>query len=524
MASNSPNSPRQRMINLMYLVFIAMLALNVSSEVLTGFELVEDSLLRSVKISTDNNNRIFNDLKESYQNNPQKTETWFYSGRSVKDRTDSLYNYIQDIKIRIVQRADGKEGDPEKLKRPDDLNASTEIMFHQGKDGAKLREAINEYREFVSNKVNNPSIRNIIESNLSTQPSKKADKNKQTWEESLFLDMPMAATITLLTKLQNDIRSAEGEVLSDLKKNIDIDDFRVNKIEAFVIPESQTVMRGTSYRADIVLAALDSTQRPKIVVNERELPEDANGKYVIGTGSTGTFQLKGYIEMPRSDGSFSSHEFSSEYFVTEPSATIAPVLMNMLYAGVDNEIKIAVPGVANQNVTASISNGTLTNKGNGMWVAKPSLGSDAIITVSARMSGGRMQEMTKGTFRVRRLPDPTPYLNITAPDGNKDRFKGGRPLSKAALTNVDVLNAAIDDGILDIQFTVVSFELSTTDNLGLTQRALSNGSRFSESQKNLIRGIERGRGGKTVLLRGIVVRGPEGTERTLNAPLEIIIN
>ena len=522
MASNSPNSPRQKMINLMYLVFIAMLALNVSSEVLDGFDLVEESLLRSVKAASQRNEGVFEDLKQYYSANPDKAQEWYEKGAQVKEKTDSLFNFIQESKIKIAKKSDGKDGDPEHIKRPDDLNAAYEVMFERGKNYAtQLKSDIDTYREYVTTLVSNPSIKNIIKSNLQTEPSRKAKENKQTWEESMFWQMPTAAAITLLTKLQNDIRYAEGEVLGDLVKNIDVMDFRVNKLEAFVIPESQIVMRGGSYRASIGLLAQDTTQRPKIFVNGKQLPDDANGIYSVGTSSTGTFPIKGYVEMPRGDGSFFRQEFSTEYFVVQPSATIAPVWMNVLYAGVENEVQIAVPGVASQNVSASISNGSLTHKSNDIWIANPRYGSDAIITVTAKMAGGRSQEMAKQTFRVRPLPDPTPYLNITNADGNKVRYKGGTPLAKAALIAVDALSAAIDDGILDRPFTVLRFELQKFDSMGFAMTTSSEGARFSQQQKNVIRDMQRG---QTLLIRGIVVRGPDGIERNLNAPMEIRIN
>ena len=522
MASNSPNSPRQKMINLMYLVFIAMLALNVSSEVLDGFALVEESLLRSVKVATERNNRIFDDLVTAYNSNPEKTQEWYTKGALVKEKGDSLFNYTQELKDRIVKKVDGKEGNPEHIKRPDDLNAAYEVMFEHGKnDAAKLKSEVDDYREIVTSLVSDLSIKSIIENNLSTEPSEKAQTNKQSWEESMFWRMPVAAAITLLTKLQNDIRYAQGAVLGDLVKNIDLKDIRVNKIEAYVIPETQIVMRGGSYRAAIGAMALDSTQRPHIFVNGKPLTDEANGMYVAGAGSTGTFSVKGYIEMPQGDGSFITRDFSTEYFVIEPSATVAPVWMNMLYAGVENEIRIAVPGVANQNVTATISNGTLTSKGNGIWVAVPNLGSDAEITVPAKMGGNRSQEMAKSTFRVRQLPDPTPYLNITNVDGNKVRYKGGTPLARAALLAVDVLSAAIDDGILDQPFTVLRFDLVKFDSMGFQMTTPSNGANFTQQQKDVIRGAQRG---QTLLIKGISVRGRDGLDRTLNAPMEIRIN
>ena len=173
MAVNSPNSPRQKMINLMYLVFIAMLALNVSSEVLDGFALVEASMLRSVKASSEHNDRIFSELKEHKEST--KAKQWYDKGAEVKQKSDSLFDYIQDLKYRIVVKADGKDGNPEQLKHPDDLNAAYDVMFEREKNyAAKLKKDIDEYRLCVDTLVTNPSIKNIITSNLSTELSKKA--------------------------------------------------------------------------------------------------------------------------------------------------------------------------------------------------------------------------------------------------------------------------------------------------------------------------------------------------------------
>ena len=517
MAVNSPNSPRQKMINLMYLVFIGMLALNVSTEVLDGFKLVEDSLLRSVKSSNERNEQIFADLEDYYKENKEKTEEWYKKGTQVRDRTEALYNYTQDLKNRIVIKADGKNGDPENLKHPDDLNAAYEIMFERGKnDGAKLKSEIDSYREYIASLVTNPSIKNIIESNLSTEPSAKAKENKQSWEESMFWQMPVAAAVTLLTKIQNDIRYAEGAVLSDLLNNVDITDYRVNKLSAFVIPQSQTVMRSSQYIADIVLAAVDSTQRPDIFVNGRELSKEANGRYVGPTNSTGTFPVDVLIKMPDGKGGFRDFGYKTQYFVQEPSVTIAPLLMNILYAGYEMEVEIAVPGIANTNVTPTMTNGTLTRKGDGIWVAKAATAnSEAVITAKVSIDG-RTLEMKK-SFRVRPLPDPTPQLTIPE---QALPFKGGA-LSKATLLGLNVAEAAIDDGILKVPFTVLSFEVITTNALGVSVSAPSDGARFSERQKALLRDLPRG---KMVYLRRIVARGPAGDERTLNSPLEIIIN
>lgn len=521
MAVNSPNSPRQRMINLIYLVFIAMLAINVSKEVIDGFELVEESLVRSTKATGSRNNLIFKDLELYHTTNPEKTEIWYNLAKDVKIKSDSLHNYVEDLKWKIVRDADGKDGDPENLKHPEDLNASNRIMFESGKDEAKkLKTSIDEYRTFISSLLTDPTKKDIIEKNLTTEPSKKAKKNNQSWEQSMFERMPMAAAVTLLTKMQNDIRSAEGEALTTLLKNVDVGDFRVNQIQARVIPQSQIVMRGGSYVADIMLTAIDSTQKPKIYINDKLLSESSDGIYKAVAGAPGTYTLKGFMEMLRGDGSISKYPFSSEYFVVEPSATVSPVLMNVLYAGIDNDIRIAVPGVASQNITASMTNGTLNRKGDGLWTARPAtIGTDAVVTVTAKV-GDRSQEMAKNIFRVRRLPDPAPYLEYKDDKGNSVQFKKGR-ISKNNLISIGELKAAIDDGILNIPFTIIRFEmLSFDESMGTAINDVSDGKNFSSSQKDRIRQMSRG---KVVFIRKIIAKGPDGIERELST-LDITVN
>jgi gliding motility-associated protein GldM len=520
MAANSPNSPRQKMINLMYLVFIAMLALNVSSEVLDGFALVEESLVRSVDALTKRNQLLFDDLDTYHQVAPEKTKVWYDMAKKVKDQSDSLSDYIDRKKIEIVRQSDGEDANLEVLKHPDDLNAAFDVMIAPGKTGGvDLKHSIDQYRTFISELLEDSIKRKIIESNLTTQPSRKAKENKQTWEESMFWQMPMAAAITLMTKLQNDVRYAEGEAIATLLKNVDMGDFRVNQIIAAVIPISQVVMRGGNYVANISLSAVDSTQRPKIVVNGNPLPTDANGIYRAGTSRSGNFPVKGYIEMTRGDGSASKYPFETEYYVMEPTATIAPTLMNVLYAGYSNPVRIAVPGVPDQHIRPSMTNGSLDRQGD-LWIARPAkVGVEAVISVEARIGEGSWQNMARTVFRVHALPDPLPYLNYTDENGNVRKFKGGK-LSKSQLIAINEVKAAIDDDLLNISYTVLKFETLFFDSMGNVIPEVSNGANFSDRQKDYIRRLSRG---KMFLIRGVVARGPDGIDRTI-PPIEVTVN
>lgn len=518
--SNNPNSPRQRMINLMYLVFIAMMALNVSSEVLDGFGLVEGSLQTSISTSSHRNELVAEELEDYYRNNPEKVQEWYEKGMLVKRASDSLYNYIQDLKIKIAQVTDGKDADVNNIEHKDDLEAPSRVMLAPTTgEGKKLRLAIENYRTMMGQMIQDSAKLKLMETCLSTTPPHKPGINTRTWEEALFENMPVAAAVTLLTKLQSDVRYTEGEALSMLLSSVDVGDYRVNEITAQVIPQSQIVMRGSQYKANIVLSAVDSTKRPTIFVNGKELPAENAGVFTVTAGATGTFPIKGYIEMPNSDGSVMRRDFESEYFVTEPSATVAPTLMNVLYAGIANPIRIAVPGVPSGNVTATMTNGTLTRQGD-LWEARPTtVGTEAVISVNARMADGRSVEMAKTSFRVRALPDPLPYIEYKDQNGNTRKFKGGQ-LAKRSLVEADGILAAIDDDLLDVKYTVLRFELTFFDSMGNAIPEVAEGTHFSQRQKDYIRRLTKG---KRFYITRVVAKGPDGIERTIPT-IEVIVN
>lgn len=518
--ANKPNSPRQKMINLMYLVFIAMMALSISTEVLDGFVLVEDSMRTSINNTSRRNDIVAGDLESYYHNNPEKVKEWYEKSIQVRKESNELFDYIQSLKERIVKHADGENGDVNNIRRQDNIESSSYIMLSPiTGEGKKLREAIDRYRTMMANLIADSEKTKVLEANLSTVAPKRKGTATPSWEVAMFENMPVVAAVTILTKLQNDIRAAEGEVLTNLLSSVDIGDYRVNQIRAQVIPESQVVMRGSQYKANIVLSAVDSTKRPAVYVNGQELPYENKGLYTVTAGSAGIFPIKGYIEMPNNDGTVSRHNFESQYFVTEPTATVAPTLMNVLYAGYTNPVRIAVPGIASSNISATMSNGTLTRDGD-IWYARPAqVGTEAIISVNARMADGRTVEMAKSSFRVRALPDPLPYIEYKDPNGNTRRFKGGA-IAKRDLIAADGILAAIDDDLLNVEFNVLRFELTFFDSMGNAIPEVSQGTMFTAGQKNKIRALARG---KRFYISRVVAKGPDGIERTLPT-IEVIVN
>ena len=507
------------MINLMYVVLMAMLALNVSTEVLNGFSLVEESLSRTTANAAKENQVIYDDFAAQLKANPAKVKAWFDKAQAVKRMSDSLYSLAAELKLAIVREADGDDGDVKNIVGKEDLEAANQVMLAPGRGrGRELYEAINSFRERILSMVTDPTQQAIIRSNLSTDVPRNIQTMGKNWQEYMFEDMPVAAAVTLLSKLQSDVRYAEGEVLHTLVSNIDLKDIRVNSLNAFVIPNSQTIVRGDKFSAHIVMAAVDTTQVPEIYIGNRKM-DLKDGLYETVCSRTGDFTLAGYIEMLNGNGERVRRDFSQKYTVVDPSATVSADLMNMLYAGYSNPISVSVPGVPLNKVTATMTGGTLQPVGPGKYIARPAaIGKDVTITVSSTNTG-RVQQMGQFTFRVRKLPDPTAFIAMADEHGNPTRYKGGN-LPKASLMAADGIGAAIDDGILDIGFRVLSFETVFFDNMGNAVPMVSDGDKFSARQKATFRRLARNR---RFYISRVTAVGPDGLQRTLPTSMEVII-
>lgn len=507
------------MINLMYVVLMAMLALNVSTEVLNGFSIVEESLSRTTSNSAKENQVIYDDFAAQMKANPAKVKAWFDKAQEVKRMSDSLYNFADRLKTAIVIEADGSHGDVANIKNKEDLESANQVMLAPGRGkGQALYDAINSYRKRILGMITDPTQKALISSNLSTELPKTAVTMGKNWQQYMFENMPVAAAVTLLSKLQSDVRYAEGEVLHTLVSNIDLKDIRVNSLNAFVIPNSQTIVRGDKFSAKIVMAAVDTTQVPEIYIGERRM-NLKDGLYEQICGRTGDFTLGGHIEMVNGNGERIRRDFSQKYTVVDPAATVSADLMNVLYAGYSNPISVSVPGVPLNKVQATMSGGTLQPVGPGRYIARPSaVGKNVTITVTSTNTG-RAQQMGQIEFRVRKLPDPTAYIEMKDEQGNPTRYKGGG-LAKGSLMAAAGIGAAIDDGILDVPFKVLGFEAVFYDNMGNAVPMVSSGSSFSPRQRETFRKLARNR---RFYITRITAVGPDGIQRKLNSTMEIIV-
>ena len=299
------------------------------------------------------------------------------------------------------------------------------------------------------------------------------------------------------------------------KKDVKLVELNVSEMDAFVIPEKTTLYAGERFNSHVVMAAVDSTQRPEIYVNGSRL-QAADGRYSFTAGAVGEHRFSGYILMKGKDGEEIRRNFSQKYTVlpVPNTATVAADLMNVLYAGYANPISISVPGVPANAISATMTGGSFVAKGNGHFVATPSaVGKDVTIHVTAR-DKGQVRSLPPFVFHVRKLPNPTAYIAM-----GTDRFKGGA-LSKGALMGATTIHAAIDDGLLDIPFKVLGFETVFFDNMGNAIPLASAGSNFSERQREEFRKLSRNR---RFYISHIKAVGPDGITRNLPAAMEVIV-
>ena len=319
---------------------------------------------------------------------------------------------------------------------------------------------------------------------------------------------------SLVEKVKRSLQDEPREG-DEKKKDVKLVELNVSEMNAFVIPEKTTLYAGERFNSQVVMAAIDSTQRPEIYVNGSRL-QAADGRYSFTAGGVGEHQFNGYILMKGKDGEEIRRNFSQKYTVlpVPNSATVAADLMNVLYAGYANPISISVPGVPANAISASMSGGSFVSKGNGHFVATPStVGRDVIIHVTAR-DKGQVRSLPPFVFHVRKLPDPTAYIAM-----GTDRFRGGG-LAKANLMGVTGIHAAIDDGLLDIPFKVVGFETVFFDNMGNAIPLASAGASFSARQREEFRKLYRNRRFYISHIRAV---GPDGIMRTLPSAMEVIV-
>jgi gliding motility-associated protein GldM len=503
------------MINMMYLVLTALLALNVSRETLEVIARVNKSLSQSVESFAAKNNMTYAAFDNAYELNKVKVGPFKIKADSVKVQSQKMIDKITEYKWAIVREADGATGKLDSIKNQDQLNIPAQIMLVEPVQvngvrmsrATDLRNSIEAYSKFLQSEVgadDSTLLASIRKSLTVSDPPKTTRDNGRTWEQDNFEYLPLIGVITLMTKMQSDVRNAESDVLNYLYKNIDAQSFKFNMLQAVVIPQtSRTVVQGSPYEANVILAAFDTTINPRITVGGSTLPyRDGHGSYTANSGKTGIFTYNGVINYTAPDGSNKTYSFNDEYEVIPPTLISEPTKMNAFYKGVANPLVVSAVGASAKDITVNMTNAEVKKKGDleyEIWPTKSE--GTAILTVTAIING-KTQTYPPKTFRLFKVPNPTP----------KVAGKNGGKIEKNTLLAQTGVAAELEGFLFDMKFDVKGFKVSVSGSGGFVQDEASTNALFTDKQKKLMSGRKRD---DLVIIRDIIALGPDGINRDL---------
>lgn len=525
-AKNCPETPRQKMISMMYLVYTAMLALNVSVEILQAFVTVGDSMEITNRLFSQKISSAYQMFENAYKSNPSKVEEQWKKAQVVKEETSKIIEYIDGVKydlVAVVEKlpdaATAKAlldaGGYDTIKRKDDYSTPT-LYFLGGTDdgsagkGIELRKKIEEYQDKVLSMVDK-SISDKITIIDTRRPYRDKGGIELSWQVYNFYHMITLADLVLLNKFKSEIQNMEFDLVNSLYSSVSADDFKFDNVQARVIPVSNYVLRGGKFEADVFVAAYDSKSQLRLEMNGQEYIGDSGLVHIsIPAAALGEQKRSGKIFVKK-DFEEIAYDFDFSYMVAEPSATISAEKMNVLYIGVDNPVSISVPGVSNSNVIPSIAGagGTIARTGDGLYNVRVAKRENVTISASVK-SQGQVRSMGAKEFRVKRLPQPEAAVGKYT-DGNIDQAY----LSVQA----GLLARMPQDFDFELNYVVSGFTMQATRPGGeLTPRMSSNGSRFTPEMKNIMNNARRG---QKFFFENITAKGPDGERRLKSLTLTI---
>ena len=522
-------SPRQKMINMMYLVLTALLALQVSSEVLAAFFRINNSLSSSNVNTVSKIDALYDKFESEYKKNPSKVEGFYKKAKDAKAAVEEALKVISEYRGKLIDLAGNANGKYDAGDHKDeDMNKSWmgesnidvgPVLFigpnGHTKDGDRLENTLREARKKLIALVGEQNKGLVkIEEPVGLPASK--DQPKKSWLEANFHSMPLAGIVTLMTKFESDLRNSQSEIVAFLLGDIDALDIKVNKLEAKVIAKSTYILQGGKYEAEVIVAAFDSTAQPKAYVGG-SLLKNEGGKSMYSSGATaaGVKKYEGYVEFPdpKSPTGIAKLPFKAEYEVGAPTAAVSPDNMNVFYIGVDNPVTISASGVSANSLKPQLAgDGTITSIGPGKFMVRvsgPAVKDKKVIVKVIGQVDGKPREMGAAEFRVKAIPLPTAKVGAVEPTA---------PVTKVALTSQSGLTATPLGFDFAVKYNVTEYQFyAFIPGKGKAVVDVK-GAALSGEVKNTISILPTG---SSVVFRNIKATGPDGVKSLLPLTYEI---
>ncbi|WBX73271.1 gliding motility protein GldM [Tenacibaculum pacificus] len=444
-------SPRQRMVNLMYLVFIAMLAMNMSKEVLSAFGLMNEKL-------SDSNIRATEKNKASYATLAQKASEQAKQYGEAKVKTDKLrgmadefFAYIADLKTQMTSEIEDKKA----YESMDKSGFLDQYFFASGKitpKGKEFVDKVNQFREQSLAVLGKSELSSVVAARFNTNNVKNKEGKSIDWLKYNYEGFPLIASLTKLTQIQSDIKTTEADALTALLQGELESAVSLKNYEAMVIFDKNAYYPGEKLSGKIVLGKKDDNlTAEKVVVNGKVIAADKikAGQVILDgpAGSVGDKELKGEFQFMENDSLVSIPILGGYSVIPKPNeAVVSADKMNVVYRGLSNPLTISVPGVSGNKVSASAP-GLKRVKGD-KYVMNPGSGSEVTIRVSATLPGGGKISTPK-KYRIKDIP---PAVGMV-----RNQY-GTVKMPKASLAKINVA-AGLPDFLFDLKLNVSSFKI-----------------------------------------------------------------
>jgi gliding motility-associated protein GldM len=503
-----PKEPRQKMINIMYLVLTAMLAMNVSAEILNAFDIVNDSIITSNK-SIDTKNKVtYDQFVNQVKDNPLKAGPYKEKADKVKQLSADAVAYIERLKDTIILQSDKLEKVPadKQLVKRDDLDTPTRIM-ENGKSGPRLEAMLKELRANMLNQVDpkeRPAMDKNFPLNIQVGHAKTGhgdEKAPKSWTVYHFNMVPSIAAITILSKFQNDIKNSESMIIDELLREIGANDMN-----------SKNFTPGQQLEAKIAIGAYSTTVNPEIIVNGATLPV-VNGiaTFTSQTGAVGEHKLTGSITLKKPNGETITRQINEAYNVGASATAVSADKMNVLYIAVGNPISISIAGTPAEAVSARIdgSPGARIEKtAPGKFVAHVTTpGKCVIVPIS-----GDGKPMEGKEYRVKMIPDPIAMVGLAKSGAVKTADFKAQTGVRAVLENFEF------EGV---RYDVMGFRIGVDAKGKDYVDEVANSPIFPGPAQTAIRSLKPG---DRVYIENIKVKGPDGKVREIPYNLTYNLN
>jgi len=558
--ANCPETPRQKMIGMMYLFLTAMLALNISKDILNAFVVVNEGLEATNGNFEAKNNLTMNAIDFAYQNDKVKVKKALDAAKKTQKASEDLVKYIDLLKKEVINVTEfGHEhindvyGDTVSLMHVSakDANGPPTHYFMgasvtDGEDGIdgeggkapELKAKMEEYVSSLKGLLKGLGVKGVDKlGDLGVNTKDPEHKNvehpeENYWASSNFYHLPLAATVAILSQMENQIRNAEATVMNRILGSIGASDMKFDELEARVVPKSTYVIQGGDYEADLFVAAWSSTSNPKVIVgpankldtNKWEFMPgtdttvcpvvDGVGKYKIKASSLGEKKYASIIEIKNtSTGELKTYplqvdgNYFAKYMVAKPAAVISPTKMNVFYIGVDNPVSISVPGFANENISASGGGIRVKNKAKGQYSIKPKKRGKVKIRVTATDENGNKTSFPPQEFRVKKVPDPIAEV----------AQKSSGSIAKTKLQVAGNMLAKMENFDFEMKVIITGFTVSAK--VGQYEQSKKSRSyKLTAEQKALIKKVKRG---SRVTFEKITCKVAGGTRKLRDISLKL---